>query len=82
VKLLFDFSPEIKGFQRGKEMATTAPSPATSRVETSEERFQRLRREARDSNPQTSGTPQEIKRDTIETLKSWDRPRRRANKIA
>jgi hypothetical protein len=67
-----------------KPMATTsAPRPAVNpSKESAEARFQRLLSESRDLRPRDGGTAEEIKRDTISTLKTWSRIRRRANKIA
>lgn len=68
-----------------KTMATTSTSrpAALPSNESAEERFQRLLNESRDNRISRSiGTTEEIKRDTISTLKAWSRTRRRANKTA
>ena len=49
---------------------------------TAEERFQRLRKEARKLRPQTVGSAAEIERDALATLDTWDDTRKDANKIA
>lgn len=67
-----------------KTMATTsAPRPAALPTnESAEDRFQRLLNESRHRISRSAGTAEEIKRDTISTLKAWSRSRRRANKTA
>ena len=49
-----------------------------SREENADERFQRLLRESRETNPEAVGSPEEIKRDALATFKSWSKLRRRA----
>ena len=63
-------------------MATTYAAPAKAREETTEECFQRLQREAAEFNPQTVGSPEEIRRDTLSTYKAWSKTRRRFRKSA
>ena len=67
-----------------KLMATTSTSrpAALPTNESAEDRFQRLLNESRHSGSRSVGTGEEIKRDTISTLKAWSRTRRRANKTA
>ena len=61
----------------------TAARPEIDRAnESAEERFERLRREAREQKPQSIGTAGEIERDTVGTLKAFRRTRKRASKIA
>lgn len=49
--------------------------------ETCEQRFDRLRREARELRPQSVGTTDEIERDTLAILEAWDDLRKDANRI-
>jgi hypothetical protein len=46
--------------------------------ETAEETFQRLLQESEGMNPESVGTPEEIKRDALATFHSWSKLRRRA----
>lgn len=62
-------------------MATVLTTPISMRTETAEERFHRLMAEARELGLEAIGSPDEIKRDALMTLKSWSKLRRRANRI-
>ena len=66
-----------------KRMATTAVKPELDKqAETTEQRFQRLVREARTLRPEAHGTAEEINRDANEHFDRWAKSRKRANKIA
>lgn len=62
-------------------MATVLTTPISMRTESTSERFHRLMAEARELHLEAIGSPDEIKRDALMTLKSWSKLRRRANSI-
>lgn len=51
------------------------------REESAEERFHRLMDESRELHIEAIGSPEEIKRDALATLKSWSKLRRRAKSV-
>jgi hypothetical protein len=59
-------------------MATVAAPPRDTRQESAEDRFRRLLAESKSTNPETIGSPEEIKRDALATFNSWSKLRRRA----
>jgi len=72
----------MSGSPQRKPMATTAHPAKIKEQETVEQRFRRLRQEARELNPSSIGDPKELERDTLATYNTWAKTRRRANKTA
>ena len=62
-------------------MATVINTPISMREETAEETFRRLMMESRELHIEAIGSPEEIKRDALDTNKAWSKLRRRANSL-
>ncbi|HEX7422368.1 MAG TPA: hypothetical protein VF311_00560 [Terriglobales bacterium] len=68
-------------FDGMKPMASIVRTPISMREESAEERFHRLMDESRELHIEAIGSPEEIKRDALATLKSWSKLRRRAKSV-